>query len=252
MSDVNKVNTNGPYSQIRNILNPFSANNQSTSQTDISPLQSITRLRHHHSSCTVCLRVQYWGPFSSSCTLHLSPTSQLYNHSVNHPLFVDDTQLQKSAPLSEVTNVIKERNACTDDINTWITENQLRLNDDKTKGLLFPFSSSLKPSTVSFPDSITLGSHNIAFSDSARNLGVILDSKLSMKKHVTKSAKLFISSLNTLVQPAGFSLKTQPRHLLLPTSSHGLATATVSSWVHLIPSSSLSRKLKTLLQDSFS
>ena len=30
-----------------------------TSQTDISPLQSITRLRHHHSSCTVCLRAQY-------------------------------------------------------------------------------------------------------------------------------------------------------------------------------------------------
>ena len=126
-----------------------------------------------------------------------------------------------------------------------MTENQLRLNDDKTEGLLFPFSSSLKPSTVSFPDSITLGSHNITFSDSARNLGVILGSKLSMKKQVIKSAKLFILSLNTLVQPAGFSLKTQPRHLLLPISSHGLTTATVSSWVHLIPSSSLSRKLKT-------
>ena len=46
-----------------------------TSQTDISPLQSITRLRHHHSSCTMCLRAQYWGPFSSSCTLRLSPIS---------------------------------------------------------------------------------------------------------------------------------------------------------------------------------
>ena len=44
-----------------------------TSQTEISPLQSITHLRHHHSSCTVCLRAQYWGPFSSSCTLRLSP-----------------------------------------------------------------------------------------------------------------------------------------------------------------------------------
>ena len=37
---------------------------QSYSQTDISPLQSITRLPHHHSSCKVCLRVQDWGPFS--------------------------------------------------------------------------------------------------------------------------------------------------------------------------------------------
>jgi len=54
----------------------------------------------------------------------------------------------------------------------------------ETEALLFRSSSSLEPYTVSFPDSITLGSHNIPFSDSARNLGFILDSKLSMKKHV--------------------------------------------------------------------
>ena len=62
---------------------------------------------------------------------------------------------------------------------------QLKLNNNKTE-ILFPFSSSLKHSTVSLPDLITLGSHNIPFSDSARNLGFILDSKLSMKKHVIK------------------------------------------------------------------
>ena len=43
------------------------------------------------------------------------------------------------------------------------------------------------PPFQSLPDSITLGpSHNIPFSDSARNLGVILDSNLSMKKHILK------------------------------------------------------------------
>ena len=51
------------------------------------------------------------------------------------------------------------------------------------------FSSSLKPSIVSPPDSITLGSHNFPISDSTRNLVVILDSKLSMKKHVIKSCE---------------------------------------------------------------
>ena len=67
-----------------------------------------------------------------------------------------------------------------------MTENHLKL-DDKTETLLFPFSSSLRPSTaVSLPDSITLGSHNSPCSDSARNLGVIPDSNLSMKKHVRK------------------------------------------------------------------
>ena len=38
----------------------------------------------------------------------------------------------------------------------------------------------------------------------------------------------------------------QPRLLLLPISSHGLTTATVSSWVHLTLSSSLSKKQSKL------
>ena len=110
----------------------------------------------------------------------------IVNHSVNHQLFADDTQLQRSAPLSEVTNLTKELHACTDDIKTLMVENQLKLNNDKTEAHLFPFLSSLKPFIVSLPDLITLGSHNIPISDSARNLGFILDSKLSMKKHIIK------------------------------------------------------------------
>ena len=94
--------------------------------------------------------------------LYTTPLSDIIaNHSVNHQPFTDDTQLQKSAPLSEVTNLTKEElNVCTDDIKTWMMEHQLKPNDDKTEALLFPFSFSLKP-TVSLPDSVTLGSHNI-------------------------------------------------------------------------------------------
>ena len=84
-----------------------------------------------------------------------------------------------------MTNLTKELNTCTDDIKTWMTGNQLKLNNNKTEALLFPFSSSLKP-TVPLPDSIILGSHNIPFTDSTRNRGFILDSKLSTKKHVIK------------------------------------------------------------------
>ena len=135
------------------------------------------------------------------------------------------TQLQISAPLSEVTNLTKELNACTDDIKTWMTENQLKLNDDKTEALLFPFSSSLKPSTVSLPDSITLGSHNIPFSDSARNLGFILDSKLSMKKHVIK-----------ICQTAYFELKhiSSIRRFLTEDATKTLVTSYILSRLDLL------------------
>ena len=55
------------------------------------------------------------GP--SHFVLYTTPLSDnIANHSVNHQLFADDTQLQTSAPLSEVTNLTKELNACTDDM----------------------------------------------------------------------------------------------------------------------------------------
>ena len=43
--------------------------------------------------------------------LYTTPLSDIIaNHSVNHQLFADDTQVQKSAPLSKVTNLAKEPN----------------------------------------------------------------------------------------------------------------------------------------------
>ena len=79
----------------------------------------------------------------------------------------------------------------------------------------FPFLETFH--TVSLPDSITLGSHSsLSFSDFARNLGVIPDSNLSMKKHVIKICQTAYFELNALVPSAGFSLKMQPRLLLLP------------------------------------
>ena len=139
-----------------------------------------------------------------------------------------------------MTNLTKELNACTDDIKTWMTENQLKLNDDKTEALLFPFSSSWKASTVFLPHLTIIRSHNIPFYDSERNLGFILHSKLSMKKHVIKICQTAYFELKRISSIRKFI--TEDATKTLPTSSHGLTTATVSSWVHLILSYNLSRK----------
>ena len=134
-----------------------------------------------------------------------------------------------------------------------MTGNQLKLNDDKTEALLFPFSSSLKPSIVSLSDSITLRSHNIPFSDSARNLGFILDSKLSMKKkHVIKICQTAYFELKRISSSCRFLLEDATMTLVTSYTLSRLTTAAVSSWLHLILSSNLSRKFRTLLQDLFS
>ena len=112
------------------------------------------------------------------CTTPLSDI--IATHSANHQLFADDTQLQNSAPLSE-TDQPHQRTQC-------MHRRHKSMDDRKSTktALLFPFSSSSKPSTVSLPDTIIPGSHSIPFSDSAKNPGFILDSNLSMKKHVIK------------------------------------------------------------------
>ncbi|KAK7116650.1 hypothetical protein V1264_002289 [Littorina saxatilis] len=62
--------------------------------------------------------------------------------------------------------------------------NKLKLNCDKTEAIRFTKSSL--SSSLFLPPSITLGSSTIEFSDSVRDLGIFLDSDLSMKHHVMK------------------------------------------------------------------
>ena len=82
--------------------------------------------------------------------LYTTPLSSIIaNHSVNHPLFADNTQLQKSAPLSKVTKLTKEFDACTDDIkHGWP---KISLNLTTTKQKLFSFTFRLLWNLPPFP-----------------------------------------------------------------------------------------------------
>ena len=82
------------------------------------------------------------------------------------------------------------------------------------------------------------------------NLGPVLDSKLSTKKHVVKICQTAYFELKRISSIRRFLLEDAPRLFLLPVSSQGLITAIVSLWVHPVLSSNLSRKFKTLLQYS--
>ena len=144
-------------------------------------------------------------------------------HSSPRCRYMSTVQLWQSCrntSINEIDNLTKELCACTDDIKAWVTENQLKLNDDKREALLFSFFSSSKPAAISLPDSITLGCHNIPFSYSARNLGFILDSELSMKKHVIK-----------ICQTAHFELKriSSIRRFLTEDATQTLVTSYILS-----------------------
>ena len=111
------------------------------------------------------------------CTLLHFHSDIIANHSVNHQLFADDAQLQKSTPPKDVQSLTHDLQSCTDDIKAWMCNNQLKLNEDKTEAILF--STPSLSSCHCLPLSTMVRKHEILFSDKVRNLGFILDSNLT-------------------------------------------------------------------------
>ena len=95
---------------------------------------------------------------------------------------------------------------------------------------------------------------NIPFSDSTRNIGFILNTKMSMNEeghHITVkswSKCLFQAQRYYYFNPQGFLPKMQPKLLLVPIC---ILSYSIYIWVHPVVLSILSIKF-TLLQDSFS
>ena len=107
---------------------------------------------------------------------------------------------------------------CIDDIKDWMTDNKLKLNDDKTEVMII--SSSRMSTALSIPESFDIGNGSVPFSDTVKNLGVTLDCHLSLKTHV----------LN-LVRTANFELRSisSIRRLLTTEATATLAFAFILS-----------------------
>ena len=102
--------------------------------------------------------------------LYTTPLSDIIaNHSVNHHLFADNTQLQKSTPPNDVQSLTRDLQSCTDDIKAWMCNKQLKLNEDKTEVILF--STPSLSSCHCLPSSFVVGTHEIVFSDKIGNFG---------------------------------------------------------------------------------
>jgi hypothetical protein len=76
---------------------------------------------------------------------------------------------------------VQTMQTCISDVKLWMSENRLKLNDDKTEALLFSKPGSF---SAALPSSLQIGSTIISFSSHARDLGFILSSDMSLDKQV--------------------------------------------------------------------
>ena len=135
-------------------------------------------------------------------TLYTQPLGViLRERQVNYHMYADDTQLYLSCPTSDISALVKFMGSCVDDVNKWMIENKLKMNEDKTEIILCNTSRNVKSDNV---DNVTIGSERIPYSSKAKNLGVFFDESLSMVHQVNYLCRQMYCELRRIGQMACF------------------------------------------------
>ena len=138
---------------------------------------------------------------------------------IGRQFFADDSQLiNKFSPDPDVVkSVVRNLELCCLDIKKWMLQNRLKLNEEKTEAIVFGPKEKIQSVNLS---SIKVGEANIEIVEKVRNLGVILDSELSMTEHI-----------NHVVRSCYFHLRRlgKIRKFLTKKAANAIAVATITS-----------------------
>jgi hypothetical protein len=133
-----------------------------------------------------CLRGLYWAPFFF--TLYNSPIHYIsLKHGVSDQFYADDEKIYVSFPLvpdySAQLRAYSMVSNCVGETKGWMADNLIQFNDSKSDALVcYSTSSRLKPANIY----LALGEASVTLSDTVRNLGVSLDTHLTMQKQIGK------------------------------------------------------------------
>ena len=151
--------------------------------------------------------------------LYTKPLSDLIRkHGIQSQSFADDTQLYDMASHLNVHTSLSTLSSCISDIKSWMQENKLKLNDDKTEAILVCSSSKAFP--ISKPTSMTVCNSEIVFSSSVRDLGFAVTENMSVEQHI-----------NNICRSAYWELRriSSVRHLLSVDAAKTLVSSLVLS-----------------------
>ena len=148
-------------------------------------------------------------------TRDLQDIARVYD--LNIHLFADDTQIYVSFDESNTDDVFRRLQRCFKHIQWWMGENFLKLNPSKTEVLVLTNKADKSP----IPETLSLDPDEEDFkvAETARNLGIWFDSKLSMSEHISRTVRACWAQLSNLWR-IGSRLTRQTKIQLVHTLIH--------------------------------
>ncbi|KAI6655640.1 RNA-directed DNA polymerase from transposon BS [Oopsacas minuta] len=130
--------------------------------------------------------------------LYISPIEDIMHaHALSILLYADDVQLYLSLSPSNINEPILQLESCLSDINVWFGEKKFVRNTLKSNFVFF--STRSRNFLANF--SITFGTSVVRPMDNVLSLGVIWDTNISLKSHVSnicKAASLSVYRIGAL------------------------------------------------------
>jgi len=104
-------------------------------------------------------------------------------HNFGVHCYADDGQLYVSDKAAHAQNLVSRVTACIEELDEWMSSNRLKLNTDKTQFIWLGSRQQLQKVSV---NAVHLGTDVVNFQTTVGNLGVTIDSQMTMTAHVRR------------------------------------------------------------------
>ena len=104
---------------------------------------------------------------------------------IDHHLYADDTHLSDEPPITPIAVSISNMEHCVDAVHAWCFAKWLQLNPSKSEIIWFRTRATLKH-LENTNLGLRVGTDTVTLSNVVHDLGVLLDSELTMRQHISK------------------------------------------------------------------
>ena len=115
-------------------------------------------------------------------------------HGVSYHFFADDTQLY--IRVEDIDEAKHRLSSLMSDLKIWMARIKLKLNDGKTE--IIVIRGNLKNVSIANFGEMSFGDTQLVPCESAKNLGVVLDSLLSFRSHIDSIVKTWTFNIRNL------------------------------------------------------